>query len=1003
MSYQSTILADSPIGLWPLSETIGTVANDLGSGGNDGVINGTPVLAKTGLVFESGGVCPIFDGANDGVLVSASLFAAGNTGSIECWVMPTGFPNANHYFIDCADISIPSTNRFVLRCTGSQITIYYSGVSYSSGYSLSVNNIYHLVATANGNKLRLYVNGNLVYSVTASGTPNFSLLDRVSIGEHYDGTQNHQGKIQYPAVYNYTLTHLKIRQHYQAGIATGLHKEILDLSPEFYYPFNEVSGDPKDWSNNDRGSVLGSNISQGLDGGLAYDSSTANSFAASHTTVEVTALPSFSNTLTFGCLVKSTQNSTDKYLFDANPSRFTFFWNSTTSGTMGVYSGAASDDFGSAPADDEWHFVIIICNGTSADCYIDGVQLGTTQTITAIDLSSVTDMNIGGRYGATGASAFVGGIQCAFLTSNAITYAQVRKLSIAARTLIENRGFPKIIANLSPDYYARLGEASGTIIYDESGNNYDGSIVGSAVLGTNQGPLHQSALKSIGFDGSSVHIQSTYAGQSGSQNRTFLCLFKMPTVTGAKRVIASYGTNTSNQLFEVHVDTNGNFGVDYNGCSAIGDTVISTSQFIFGAIVLNGTTCNDTSIYINGIVETESYTNGTNTINTVAGTDLRIGVSITGSNYAEMDAAEVIEISSALTAQQIKQIYKSINSRVTAEIISKQSTRNLFDFSEISGNLIDYGDLGNDGIWTGSPTYQQTPPVVTNDTADKAIAITASEEVAITSDIASNTYSLMVFAKPTAVSGTQKLFDDGGADGFRLNGSKMSLFFSATEHNSDTTLVAGEPHMFAVSVSSGVVSFNLDGGNDGSASGAPLINPDVLFDSSFVGDVDAAAIFNTALSDQDWLDIYEMASFVTISNLTYKIKGVITESLAQDKWIARAFKRDTGEFVVEQLFTGLFYTLETDPYNGNVDVAIIPNLGLEWKPSTSISLGDRTYPTNCKIYNYYFECTTSGTTGSSEPIWPSSGTINDGTVVWTWKGALTRPVMHGPLKPIIQA
>ena len=58
-----------------------------------------------------------------------------------------------------------------------------------------------------------------------------------------------------------------------------------------------------------------------------------------------------------------------------------------------------------------------------------------------------------------------------------------------------------------------------------------------------------------------------------------------------------------------------------------------------------------------------------------------------------------------------------------------------------------------------------------------------------------------------------------------------------------------------------------------------------------------------------------------------------------------------------------------------------------WTATTafSASTNDIVVPTNFSSTNKIFRCTTSGTTGSSEPTWPttSGGTVTDGTVVWT--------------------
>lgn len=59
-----------------------------------------------------------------------------------------------------------------------------------------------------------------------------------------------------------------------------------------------------------------------------------------------------------------------------------------------------------------------------------------------------------------------------------------------------------------------------------------------------------------------------------------------------------------------------------------------------------------------------------------------------------------------------------------------------------------------------------------------------------------------------------------------------------------------------------------------------------------------------------------------------------------------------------------------------------------WAGTTAYSStsGDVVQPTVANTYRYV--CTTSGTSGSSEPTWPTvvGGTVTDGTVVWTNAG-----------------
>lgn len=58
-----------------------------------------------------------------------------------------------------------------------------------------------------------------------------------------------------------------------------------------------------------------------------------------------------------------------------------------------------------------------------------------------------------------------------------------------------------------------------------------------------------------------------------------------------------------------------------------------------------------------------------------------------------------------------------------------------------------------------------------------------------------------------------------------------------------------------------------------------------------------------------------------------------------------------------------------------------------WTASTAYSVGTLVKPTTATGYKY--ECTTAGTSGATEPTWPTTinQTVNDGTVVWTCRSA----------------
>lgn len=62
---------------------------------------------------------------------------------------------------------------------------------------------------------------------------------------------------------------------------------------------------------------------------------------------------------------------------------------------------------------------------------------------------------------------------------------------------------------------------------------------------------------------------------------------------------------------------------------------------------------------------------------------------------------------------------------------------------------------------------------------------------------------------------------------------------------------------------------------------------------------------------------------------------------------------------------------------------IVPDSYADWKASTAVTLGAERVPTTRN--GYVYSVTTAGTTGTSEPTWPTTldATVNDGTAVWT--------------------
>jgi len=133
------------------------------------------------------------------------------------------------------------------------------------------------------------------------------------------------------------------------------------------------------------------------------------------------------------------------------------------------------------------------------------------------------------------------------------------------------------------------------------------------------------------------------------------------------------------------------------------------------------------------------------------------------------------------------------------------------------------------------------------------------------------------------------------------------------------------------------------------------------------------------------------------------ISGLISESLAANIFIARAYDVETGVLAGSKAFTDTNdFTIDItiDAKACNVTVGVNYNI---WEPETVYGLDDLVFPTNPVAKPYYYKRIASGTSGATEPVWPTTpgGFCNDGAVSNAWElvGRLVQPVTHGPLIP----
>jgi len=131
----------------------------------------------------------------------------------------------------------------------------------------------------------------------------------------------------------------------------------------------------------------------------------------------------------------STQSGINNLLVDGNPVRFICGWNTTTSGTLGLYSGGWKE-FGAAPNDGLWHHIIWMADYDKARMYVDGSLVGTEQQMTPIDLKSATQFKIGSAY-AGDEYYFDGIIHSVFIYNRALAAEEISNIYNAGMYLTQ--------------------------------------------------------------------------------------------------------------------------------------------------------------------------------------------------------------------------------------------------------------------------------------------------------------------------------------------------------------------------------------------------------------------------------------------------------------------------------------------------------------------------------------------------------------------------------------
>lgn len=147
-------------------------------------------------------------------------------------------------------------------------------------------------------------------------------------------------------------------------------------------------------------------------------------------------------------------------------------------------------------------------------------------------------------------------------------------------------------------------------------------------------------------------------------------------------------------------------------------------------------------------------------------------------------------------------------------------------------------------------------------------------------------------------------------------------------------------------------------------------------------------------------EISKMGYLFRYTALPVTVSGTIIEGYQATHWRVRIHRSSDGTLLQDVITeTGTF-----SEYVPDVECYVIVSAvqGDQWMDNVVYPLGQKVYPRNPSVTRFYFECTTAGTSGSTEPTWNTNQatTTSDGTVVWTVVEALIQPITHSPVHGI---
>lgn len=165
MTYETEVLADSPLVYWRLGEASGTAAADDSGNGNDGTYFGSPTLGEPGYVDDADTAVGFGTVTSQRVESNAPVHGTSTlpTFAMECiaQLLSGSGPDSLMLLADPAGVA-PDAIQLDFQADDPSVSFSFTGTTHFGTVSAFVtNSVQHIVAEFTGTHLNLYINGEL--------------------------------------------------------------------------------------------------------------------------------------------------------------------------------------------------------------------------------------------------------------------------------------------------------------------------------------------------------------------------------------------------------------------------------------------------------------------------------------------------------------------------------------------------------------------------------------------------------------------------------------------------------------------------------------------------------------------------------------------------------------------------------------------------------------------------------------------------------------------------